>query len=257
MRTAPYFFDTFPKTRRPDYPRFKGDGRATLVIVGGGLTGCASALACAASGVRIVLLEADRIGRGMTAGSVGLLRQSFDASFQETATRHGLRTARHLWAAMRRASLDFAAALRRFGIRADLSDQDLLYFTRNGPDAERRLKREYQARRDAGLDLTWLNKAALRRESAIDADGALRTEGMALDPYRACVGFAAAAEARGATALSRRREATGGCSAPANSTRSSFIQRSTCAGVSVSRSAAARRPASRRTAAGICSVTTA
>jgi len=198
MRTAPYFFDTFPKTRRPDYPRFKGDGRATLVIVGGGLTGCASALACAASGVRIVLLEADRIGRGMTAGSVGLLRQSFDASFQETAMRHGLRTARHLWAAMRRASLDFAAALRRFGIRADLSDQDLLYFTRNGPDAERRLKREYHARRDAGLDLTWLNKAAVRRESALDADGALRTDGMALDPYRACVGLAAAAQARGA-----------------------------------------------------------
>jgi len=198
MRTAPFFFDTFPKSRRPDYPRFKGDSESTLVIVGGGLTGCAAALACAASGVRVVLLESDRIGRGMTAGSAGLLRHSFDASFQETAAQHGLRAARQLWTAMRRASLDFATALRRFGVRADLSGQDLLYFTRDGAVAERRLKREYQARRDAGLDVTWLNKTAIAREAAVGADGALRSGGMALDPYRTCVGLAAAAAARGA-----------------------------------------------------------
>ena len=205
MRSAPYFFDTFPKSRRPDYPRFKGDTQSTLVIVGGGLTGCASALACAAAGIHVVLLEADRIGQGMTARGSGLLRQSFDASFQETAAQHGLRAARHLWSAMRRASLDFAAALRRFGIRADLNDQDVLLFTRDGAEAERRLKREYQARREAGLDVTWLKKAAIRREAAIDGDGALRTGGMVLDPYRACVGLAAAAAARGAAIYERTR----------------------------------------------------
>lgn len=205
MRTAPYSFDTFPKSRRPDYPRFNGYAQSTLVIVGGGLTGCAAALACAAAGVRVVLLEGERIGQGMTVRSAGLLRQSFDASFQETAALYGLRAARHLWTSMRRASLDFAAALRRFGIRADLSDQDLLVFTREGPDAERRLRREYQARRDAGLDVTWLNKAATRKEAAIDGDGALRTAGMALDPYRACVGLAAAAAARGAAIHEKTR----------------------------------------------------
>jgi glycine/D-amino acid oxidase-like deaminating enzyme len=203
MRTAPYFLDTFPKSRRPDYPRFKGEEQSTVVIVGGGLTGCASALACAAAGVRVVLLEGERVGQGMTARSVGLLRQSFDASFHETTALYGLRTARHLWTAMRRASLDFAAAFRRFGIRADLNEQDLLLFARDG--AERRLKREYQARRDAGLDVTWLNKAATRKEADIDGDGALRTEGMALDPYRACVGLAAAAAARGAAIHEKSR----------------------------------------------------
>src|SRR2546423_9606619 len=135
MRTVPYFLDTYPRSRRPEYPRQKGETRTTVVIVGGGLTGCACAAAFAAAGVRSILLEAGRIGSGATAASAGLLRQDFDASFQATVGQHGLRAGRHLWQAIRRASLDFAAALRRFGIRADLAPQDLLEVTPDGGGA--------------------------------------------------------------------------------------------------------------------------
>ena len=199
MRTVPFFFDSFPKSRRPDYPRQRGDARTRVVIIGGGLTGCACALSFATAGVQVTLLEADRIGAGATGGSAGLLRQDFDASFQESAARHGLRAARHLWETARRSSLDFAAALRRLSIRCDLAPQDLVFFTRDPGDGARRLKREYQARRDAGLDATWLNATALQREAAIDGAGGLRTRGDAFDPYRACVGLAAAAASRGAS----------------------------------------------------------
>jgi glycine/D-amino acid oxidase-like deaminating enzyme len=198
MRTVSYFLDTFPRSRRPDYPRYKGESQSTVVIIGGGLTGCACAAAFATANVRVVLLEADRIGGGATAGSAGLLRQDFDASFQATASQHGLRAARHLWQSIRRASLDFAAAVRRLGLRADLAPQDLLFFTRDGADSARRLSREYRTRRDAGLDVSWLNARALTRDAAIAADGAIRTKGDAFDPYRVCVGLAAAAAARGA-----------------------------------------------------------
>ena len=165
-------------------------------IVGGGLTGCACAAAFSLAGIRVVLLEADRIGAGATAGSAGLVRQDFDASFQETAKLHGLRAARHVWDGMRRASLDLGAAVRRFGIRCDLDEQDLLRAAR-GVDAKT-LQREYQARRDAGLDVTWLSGRAVAAEAGTAANGAIRVKGTALDPYRACVGFAAAAVKRGA-----------------------------------------------------------
>jgi glycine/D-amino acid oxidase-like deaminating enzyme len=148
--------------------------------------------------VRVTLVESDRLGAGATAASAGLLRQDFDASFQDSARRYGLRAARHLWQSGRRASLDFAAAIRRAGIRCDLAPQDLMLFTREGAEAARRLKREYQARRDAGLEVTWLNGAAVARETALEANGAIRIKGDAIDPYRACVGLAAAAVARGA-----------------------------------------------------------
>jgi len=198
MRSVPFFFDTFPRSRRPDYPHFRGDTRTRVVIVGGGLTGCACAASFAAAGVDAVLLEAERLGAGATAASPGILRQDLDASFAASAELHGVRVARHVWQGFRRASLDFAAALRRLGVRADLAPQDLLYFTRDGADAARRLQREYHARRDAGVEGSWMTPRAMAADAGFTANGGIRARGDVLDPYRTCLGLAAAAASRGA-----------------------------------------------------------
>ena len=58
------WIDLFPRTRRPEHPRLRGEHTANVVIVGGGLTGCATAYACAAAGLRPLLIEADRLGSG-------------------------------------------------------------------------------------------------------------------------------------------------------------------------------------------------
>jgi glycine/D-amino acid oxidase-like deaminating enzyme len=196
-RHQPFWLDRYPRARRPAFPRFRGTAETGVVIIGGGLTGCACASVFASAGVRTAIVEADRVGAGVTAGAPGLIREDFDASFQATAAAYGLRHARLLWQGLRRASLDFAAALRRLKIRCDLVPEDLLTAALT-PDAGRRLRREYQARRDAGLDHSWLTPAALQREAALSGAGAIRTRGAAADPYRACLGLAAAARARGA-----------------------------------------------------------
>jgi glycine/D-amino acid oxidase-like deaminating enzyme len=166
------------------------------VVVGGGLTGCACAYSIAAAGIPVILLEADRIGSGATAGSSGIVREDFDAPFEAVAREHGLRNARWLWQTARRASLDFAAALRRLRIRCDLAPLELLHACRVDPNAVRALRREYQSRRDAGFDQTWVSASGLRREAALDAGGAIKSRGFGIDPYRACAGLAAAAAAR-------------------------------------------------------------
>jgi glycine/D-amino acid oxidase-like deaminating enzyme len=202
IRHHAFWFDRYSRSRRPSYPRHRGQAEADVVIVGGGLTGAACAFAFASTGVKTVLLEADRIGAGSTAGAVGLLREDFDAAFHDTASAHGLRAARLLWQGMRRASLDFAAALRRLEIRCDLSRQDLLLIARSTDDGKA-LRKDYQARRDAGFDHSWLNPREVDREAGVGSGGAIRTRGGALDPYRACIGLMAAAAARGAEAFER------------------------------------------------------
>src|SRR5258706_13359880 len=132
MRRVPYFLDSFPRARRPECPRHRGLLSVPVAIVGGGLTGCACAAAFTAAGVKVILLEADRIAAGATAASAGLLRQDLDGSFQASVSEHGLKTARTVWQGFRRASLDFAAALRRLGIRADLAPHDVLLLPRDG-----------------------------------------------------------------------------------------------------------------------------
>ena len=203
IRDIPLWLDRFPKTRHRSHPRFKGDFATDVVIVGGGLTGCACAWSFASAGIRTVLLEAETIGSGGTAESVGVMREEFDASFRESAQAHGLRASRMMWQTMRRAALDMAAALRRLEIRCDLAPCDVLTVAPATSETSRFLSREYQSRRDAGLEHSWVKPAAVKREAAVDADGAIRTHGFSFDPYRACVGLAAAATTRGATFYER------------------------------------------------------
>jgi len=198
IRNVPLWLDRYPKSRRPSYSRFRGELETDVVIVGGGLTGCACAWAFAGAGVKTILLEADSIGRGGTAESAGLIREDFDASFRENALAHGLRASRTMWQMMRRASLDFSAAIRRLGVRCDLASSDYLTITRAYSGGARLLQREHQSRREAGLEHSWLKPAAVNREAAVESGGAIRTHGFTFDPYRACVGFAAAASTRGA-----------------------------------------------------------
>jgi glycine/D-amino acid oxidase-like deaminating enzyme len=169
-----------------------------LVVVGGGLTGAACAVSFTAAGIDVILLEAASVGGGMTAGDAGLLREGFAGSFREAAAAHGLRTSRAVWDTIRRGSLEFAAALRRYNIRCDLASQDLISFAASAPEAARFLRREYEARRAAGVEGSWLTRTAAGREAALDSGGAIRTHGAAIDPYRACVGLIAEAGRRGA-----------------------------------------------------------
>ena len=126
IRHVPLWLDRVPKTRRPSSPRLKGDFDTDVVIVGGGLTGCACAWSFAMAGVKTILLEAEAIGGAGTSGSLDLIREDFDASFRDSMQAHGLRASRLMWQIMRRASLDFSAALRRLEIRCDLAPCDLL-----------------------------------------------------------------------------------------------------------------------------------
>jgi gamma-glutamylputrescine oxidase len=89
------WIDQFPKSRVPSYPKHKGAQTIEVVVIGGGLTGCATAYAFATAGVKVMLLEAAQIGRGNTAASAGWISEAPGVPFSELATIAGLRGARH------------------------------------------------------------------------------------------------------------------------------------------------------------------
>lgn len=192
----------FPDSRRPKYPSARGELTVDVVIIGGGLTGCATAYACASAGVRAMLLERERVGQGNAGRSAGLLLPDPGPAFHDVAGAHGLRNARHVFEMWRRGALDAAALIRRLGINCGLgarADVGVAY-----RDEEKLLRRELDARRHAGLDASWLNNRQARAVTATDAVAAMRLrDGFGLDPYRACVGLAAAAARRGAAIFER------------------------------------------------------
>ena len=152
--------------------------KAEVVVVGGGLTGALTAYAFAASGAKVVLLEADRVGRGMTARSSGVIAEDPGISFADLEKQIGLRGARRAWQAWRRAALDFTSLLRRLDVKCHLEEPGSVTLA-STPEQAARLKKEQKARTDAGFD-------------------ARSKKGATIDPYRACLGIIAAAVDRGA-----------------------------------------------------------
>jgi glycine/D-amino acid oxidase-like deaminating enzyme len=195
--------DRFPRSRVPSYPRLKGSHQFDVVIIGGGLTGCATAYAFAAAGVKVALVEQEQIGRGVSAFSSGWISDDPGASFLAAEQLLGRRAARHAWQSWRRAALDFTALLRRLDVKCELEPRDTL-IAATTPEQAARLAREQRARKDAGLDAPSLNAKGVLAEVAVNASGAMRMhDGATIDPYRAVVGLAAAAAGRGAQIFER------------------------------------------------------
>src|SRR5919202_5766620 len=107
---SPWLYQ-FPKSRIPSYPRYRGSAELPVVIVGGGLTGCATAYAFAAAGEKPLLLEAGQIGRGTSAAGAGWISENPGITFSDLDQALGLRAARYAFQLWRRSALDFAALL--------------------------------------------------------------------------------------------------------------------------------------------------
>jgi glycine/D-amino acid oxidase-like deaminating enzyme len=192
----------FPRARRPDFPRLRGEHACNVVIVGGGLTGCATAYACAAAGLKPLVVEADRVGLGGAGRSAGLLLPDPGPSFRDVAQAHGLRAARRAFEAWARGASDGAALLKRLNVPGGVMPVSNLLVGFRGDD--KMLKREQAALDEAGIQVRSLSDRQARQATSLETIGALRLrDGFAVDPYRACVALINAASRRGATAFER------------------------------------------------------
>jgi glycine/D-amino acid oxidase-like deaminating enzyme len=206
MRTrygvSPWIYE-FPSTRRPDYPRLRGEHAATVVIVGAGLTGCATAYACAMSGLKPIVVDAGRVGQGSAGRSAGLLLPEPGPAFRQVAQAHGLRAARRAFETWAKGAVEAAALVRRLRVPGGAVEEfnNLIVAARGD---EKALQREQAAREQAGLEARALTPKQVRQATAIDAGAGIRLrEAFGVDPYRACVGLATAAARRGAQFFER------------------------------------------------------
>jgi glycine/D-amino acid oxidase-like deaminating enzyme len=197
------WLDRFPVKKRPIFPVFKEIVEAPLVVIGGGLAGVMTAYACAAAGVRVVLLEADRLGSGGSGLASGVAAPEGAASFRELEAQAGRRVARAHFEHAHRAVLDLAAAARRLGIKAELDTLDAWRVVPGGQPVKA-LQRDVDERRGAELDATWHKPAAVEKAVGMESAGGVRLPGWGqCDPFRLLLGFAAAAVARGAQVFER------------------------------------------------------
>lgn len=173
--------------------------------MGGGVTGCACAYLLARAGARVVLLEAQHIGRGSTAASTALLMHETDVDFTDLAARYGAPAARAIWRASRRAVKGLTATLGELEDSPPVAELPSIYLSMDERETAA-LRREVRARRRAGIPARWLSPSQLYAAAGVRGAGGIRTPGDAqTDPYRACLAFAGAARDLGASLHARSR----------------------------------------------------
>lgn len=82
---------------RAAYAALQGEVRADVCVVGGGVTGCSTALHLAQRGYRVVLLEARQIGWGASGRSGGQLLPGFSSEQAPFIRQLGAAAARRAW----------------------------------------------------------------------------------------------------------------------------------------------------------------
>ena len=159
--------------------------------------GCATAYVFAAAGIEVALFEQGRLAHAQAGHSTGMVVHEPEPFFHELARQHGVRDARHIYQVARRGSLEYLSALKRLRIECGLQARDAIHFS-SVPDGVQALQKEYSARRAAGIDAVSMKGAPLFRRIGADGFGLVTHGNASVDPYRATIGLARAAVARGA-----------------------------------------------------------
>lgn len=182
------------------------------LIVGAGVIGLACAWRAAQRGLRVCVLERDRVASGASGVAAGMLAPVGEASWgEEPLLRLGLASL-EMWEG-------FAAELEAVGGPTGYARCGALHVALDRDEAAE-LRRRHELHRELGLDSEWLRPSAARKvEPAVSPSitGALHAPHEAVaDPDATCGTLAAAARAAGArietgAEVAEARLADGGC----------------------------------------------
>ncbi|MCK2182559.1 NAD(P)/FAD-dependent oxidoreductase [Halomonas getboli] len=177
----------------------QGETRADVCVIGGGVTGCSTALHLAERGYSVVLLEAGDIGHGASGRSGGQILPGLGTDITTVQQALGLPRAREVWEMSREAVRLTAELVERHAIPCELAWGYLHAAVKPRHVKELEAFRE-QMSRDYDYDaLEWLEGDALREHVVTEAYPAALydREGGHLHPLNYTLGLARAAQRAG------------------------------------------------------------
>lgn len=171
-----------------------GVTKPDVLIVGGGVIGCAIAYYLAKEGAQVLLVEKDQIGSQASRAAAGTLTPLADASGPGPLLELSLTS-------LRLFPLLVQELKEESGIEIEYSPGGILYLSLG--DEEEELKKSFVWQKDHGIKVKWLSsQEAHQLEPALSSDvqgGIHALEEAQVNPLRLTQAFAQAAANRGAT----------------------------------------------------------
>ncbi len=125
-------------TDLPHYPRLEEDLHADVAVIGGGMVGILTAYFLHEEGVRVVLLEEDRLACGTTARTTAKITAQHGVFCEQLVQDFGVQLARQYVQANLHAVKQYRKLIRQKGIDCDFSTvSSFVYSSPDGPSLDR------------------------------------------------------------------------------------------------------------------------
>jgi glycine/D-amino acid oxidase-like deaminating enzyme/nitrite reductase/ring-hydroxylating ferredoxin subunit len=135
----------------PSFPKLEEDIHTDVAIIGGGISGITTAYLLAKNGVRVTLLEADRLLNGTTGHTTAKITAQHDIIYDELINHLGQEKAKLYYEACMEALRFIRSTIEQEAIDCDFIEQDAYIYT-NSSSSLTKLINEWKAYEKLGID---------------------------------------------------------------------------------------------------------
>ena len=186
---------------RPRYPSITRDQRFDVAIIGGGITGVTAALLLKRGGLRVAVIEAQRIGDGVTGATTAHLTTMLDARYADLRKTFGQEKTKLVVDSVRHAIRSIGRLASEHGIACDYVTVPGFLYAEPGQDTVA-IEAEIETMRSLGLPVSAVSSIPL----PIAPAAALRVEEQAqFHPLKYLVGLAGQIEGDGSAIFENSR----------------------------------------------------